>query len=194
MRVRSIPPITSTGSNRRKEPARLDGLAHMSIGRYMSAKRKSEEDNDSWDISKYSKSDFNNRTRRNPAKPSVNKPEEIKSVTDILHNYNEEGDLAIIIEFNGFEFLSSTFDKTALNPDTFHYYIPVNFNKKMSSLYLASTGGYFEYKINKAADDCLFGDRIYIPELMQEYDSLSMTPTLKNNWVIVTYKKKRKRA
>jgi len=58
MGVRSIPPITSTGSNRRKISACFNGLAGMSIGRYID-KKKSEEDDESWDITKHSKSDFN---------------------------------------------------------------------------------------------------------------------------------------
>ena len=43
MKIRTIPPITSTGSNRNRvlnSSARLAGLANKSIGRYMSDMKK----------------------------------------------------------------------------------------------------------------------------------------------------------
>ena len=67
MRIRSIPPVTSTGGNRGKTKVHLDGLAHMSMGRYMSEmakKRDSEEADTSWDITKFSKSDFNRKSEK----------------------------------------------------------------------------------------------------------------------------------
>jgi len=189
MKLRSIPPITSTGSNR-KTSARFDGLAHMSIGRYMSIKRKSEEDDESWDITKYSKSDFNKKSIKKITTPIIYDTEQkIKSIIDMFYNYNDEGDFAIILEFSGFEFLSSKFNRIDGNNDTRSYFIPIYYKEKISRLYLTTTGDVFEYKINKTVDDRLYGDNIYIPKLLQEYDSLSMTATLKNNWVIVTYKK-----
>ena len=191
MSMRGIPPITSTGSNRRR-PTRSDGLAHMSLGRYMSEKRRSEEEDDSWDIKKHSKSEFNKRTGKRDVIPIIKKEEQITSITDIFYDYNNEGDLAIIIEFKGFEFLGSTFDRAAGNPEPLGYHIPVSYKELMSSLYLTSTGGIFEYKICKTSEDCLFGKTLNIPELIHKYDSETMTPTLKNNWVIITYKRKMK--
>ena len=187
--MRGIPPITSTGTNR-KSSARLDGLAHMSLGRYMSEKRRSDEADDSWNIKKHSKSEFNKQTQKRAVIPVVYKEDRITSMTDIFHDYNNEGDLAIIIEFKGFEFLGSTFDKIAGNREPLGYHIPINYKELMTSLYLTSTDGIFEYKICKTADDCLFGNTLNIPELMHQYDTETMTPTLKNNWVIVTYKKR----
>ena len=189
MSRRGIPPITSTGSNR-KASTRSDGLAHMSLGRYMSEKRRSDDKDDSWDLKKHSKSEFNKRTQKREVNPVSYKEEQITSMTDIFYDYNNEGDLAIIIEFKGFEFLGSTFDRALGNSEPLGYNIPVSYKELMSSLCLTSTGGIFEYKICKTADDCLFGNTLNIPELMHQYDTETMTPTLKNNWVIVTYKKR----
>lgn len=53
MRLRAIPTITSTGNNRRKAPTSLNGLAHMSLGRFISEREKSrrhEEGYDTWDL------------------------------------------------------------------------------------------------------------------------------------------------
>lgn len=190
MRVPGIPPITSTGSNRSKTLARLDGLAHMSLGRYMSIKRKEEEECESWNITKHVKSDFNKKSEKRKPAPVKYKTEQIKSIIDVFHNYNDEGDLAIILEFSGFEFLSSTFNRINNKDETLCYAIPISIKGKKTRLILKTTRDIFEYKINKTADDDLNGDDIHIPELLQDYDSLSMTAALKNNWVIVTYKKK----
>ena len=190
MSVRSIPPITSTGSNRRKTSVLFDGLSHMSIGRNISIKRKSDDEDECWDITKYLKSDFNKKSKKKIATPFIyNAEQKIKSIIDVFYDYNDEGDIAIILEFSGFEFLRSRFNRIAGKNDICSFYIPVSYQEKVSRLYLTTNGDIFEYNINKSPDDLIYGEDIYIPELLQGYDSLSMTATLKNNWVIVTYKK-----
>ncbi|NVO02709.1 MAG: hypothetical protein HXX09_08370 [Bacteroidetes bacterium] len=191
MRGRGIPPITSTGSNRNSTPARFDGLAHMSLGRYMSLNKRSEENDDSWSVPKFSKSDFNLKSKQEVAKPKSDKKEQkIKSIVDVLDNYNEDGDLAIIIEFSGFEFSNTTFTKVDCKSDSSSFSIPINYKEKESQLFITTSEGFFKYRIKKSQYNCLYKDDIFIPKLLKEYDSLSMTATLKNNWIIVTYKKR----
>ena len=74
MRPRCIPPVTSTGRNRKRKPVLLHGLAHMSIGRYMSEMShgiKKENDFESWNLTKHTKSDFNRKSKNRPTIPIV---------------------------------------------------------------------------------------------------------------------------
>ncbi|MEI6747693.1 MAG: hypothetical protein ACOYMF_14870 [Bacteroidales bacterium] len=189
MRPRSIPPITSTGTNRRKTAARLDGLAHMSIGRYMSMRRNSDED-ESWNITKHVKPDFNKKSKKKISKPIIYDTErKFHCIIDVIDDYNGEGDFGIIMEFNGFKFLDSRFNRTDCGNNSPSYIIAVNYRENETYLYLTTNGGMFEYGINNTLDDCIYCDDFSIPKLPQEYDSSSMTATLRNNFVIVAYKK-----
>ena len=195
MGVRSIPPITSTGSNRRKTSARFDGLAHMSIGRYMSemAKNRKAEEDESWNITKYSKSDFNRKSKKKIMTPIIYDTErKINCIIDMFDDYNEEGDFAITLQFSGFKFSSDTFNRVDNHNNTRCYFIPIGFQEKEPYLYLTTIGDIFEYEVvsYKRYVDRLFSNEVYIPKLLQTYDSLSMNVVLKDNCVIVTYKKK----
>ena len=131
MRPRGIPPLTSTGKNRRKTPALLNGLAHMPLGRYMSemAKiRKNEEDNESWSVAKYTKSDFTWKSKKETTKPFIYEPDrKITSSIDMVDDYNEDGDFAISLQFTGIEFLSDLVT-TYSNESARHcFLIPVSY-------------------------------------------------------------------
>jgi len=186
-RIRSIPPITSTGSKIKNHSAPLSGLANISIGRYMSEIKKKNEDNDDQDfnIGKYSKSEFNKKTPEKHQSPC--KDIEIKPIIcdkSIL----KDKELKIVLEFSGFNFLQNSFKYLET---TKSFFIPIEY-KEDSYLTLTTSGDIFEYEINYK--ECNFNryhrDEIYIPELLTIYDSSTMYATLKDNKIIISYRKK----
>ena len=196
--LRSIPPITSTGNKRRKEPARLDGLAHMSLGRYIAERRGSSfgmgsmerDSEDSWDVSKHI---YNKKPERKPARTICYEPK-IKCITDVIEDFNSDRDLGVILQFRGFKFLSNTFakGKKDYGSNSCVYFIPVSYKGKEAYLILSTTGDIFESEVvlQRKGVNQLFSDEIYIPELMETYNSLSMEVIKKNGLTIISYKRK----
>jgi hypothetical protein len=221
MRPRCIPPITSTGKNRRKTPVLLNGLAHMSLGRYMSEmakNRKNGEDYESWSVTKYAKSEFNRKSNKKPISHFCSDSDrKIGCLINTFDDYNEEGDFAISLQFDGIEFLSDVVTTYSDEPAQCSFLLPVSTIRKEKESYLLLTtiGDIFEYEVVRNIQHCCIGDcfmghskkamsktgekefcpnrlfrgEAYIPELMTIYDSTSMHVVLKNNCVIVTYKK-----
>ena len=94
----NIPPITSTGNKVRNPNARLAGLANISLGRYKSNMKKSEEENESsFDITKFSKSDFNKQSKQMQKTTKTFIPDEpIICIIDIVEPFNGN-DFAIVL-------------------------------------------------------------------------------------------------
>lgn len=183
-RIRSIPPITSTGSRVRNTSAPLSGLANISIGRYMSEMKKKNEKDDNFDITKFSKSDFNKKT---PSKSTSNIKYEKSEPINCDKTIIKEKELKVTLEFSGFNFLQEKFKYLEA---TESFFIPVDY-KEDSYLTLTTNGDiiefeiiYKEYNFNRS-----YRDEIYIPELVKIYKS-TMNVTLEDKKVIITYKKK----
>lgn len=222
MRVRGIPPITSTGVNRRKSPARFDGLAHMSIGRYMSERARNikEEEHDSWNIEKFAKSAFNNKSEKKASKPAIYVAgPKINCSVSIIESY-KESDIAITLKFNDIVFLGDSQPLNSTGIQGTAFFIPVSINKSLEVLFLKLTtiGDIFEYEIVRDIKYCacsdencfahmnaksgfeskekkfcpnrIFCDEVFIPSLLEKYNPLSMRVLLKENTVVVTYKNK----
>ena len=165
--LRSIPPITSTG--RKVNPnAKLSGLAHMSIGRYMSERKLEKEDGD-WDITKHSKSIFNKKIVKDTPKIIL----EPINCDKIVKKGN---DLIITLDFKG---IKLSFDNNS---------ILVNYNGIVSDLILTTSGDIFEISIENKTNK-YFQDEIYIPELSKIFDPSTINISLENNSVIITFKK-----
>ncbi len=163
MRLRSIPPVTSTGSNRRKTSAPLQGLAHISLGRYMSdmKNRRKNEDDDAWDITRFARSEFNRKPNRKMTVPLVSDTmQEFNDRVALFDDYNEEGDFAIQLQFSGIEFLSDAFTSCSIGSARKSYFIPVHFinNKKESYLLLTTAGDIFEYEVVRDINNCCTGN------------------------------------
>ena len=194
MKPRSIPPITSTGINRSNQPAKLQGLAHMSLGRYMSevAKNKrAEEENETWHIPKYTNSGFTEKKKIKDIKQvKHNTLPAINCIISMIDDYDMEGNFAIEMQCKGFEFMSTQFER--IENSSLCYTIPIEYLKKPATLCIMTVGDIFEYEIvsynGKIVRICC--DEVYIPKLLQTFDSLSMQVLLKDNCVIVTYKRK----
>ncbi|MEI7980407.1 MAG: hypothetical protein WCI71_02055 [Bacteroidota bacterium] len=132
-------------------------------------------------------------------------------------NYNEKGDFAISLRFNGVEILSDDIATYGGEGSRCSFLVPVFFvnREKESYLMLTTVGDIFEFEIVRdirycCIGDCflgytkkgtsetgekefcpnrLFRDEAYIPDLLTTYDSLSMNVVVADSRVIVTYKK-----
>ena len=164
MRPRCIPPVTSTGKNRKRKPVLLHGLAHMSIGRYMSEMAndiKKENDIESWNLTKHAKSDFNRKSKNRPATPIVYINEQKISCNLIMtDDYNGEGDFAISLQFDGIELFTNTIADHFTESRMSSYLIPVSYQRgnKGSHLLLTTVGDIFEYEIVRDFDHCSMKD------------------------------------
>lgn len=191
--LRSIPPITSTGNKRRKDPARLDGLAHMSLGRYIAERRGSSFstgniERDSWDISKH----IYKKPERKPTRTIRYEPK-IECITDVIEDFNSDGDLGVILQFRGLEFLSDTFTKSKRDygSNSCVYYASVNYKWNKADLILSTKENIFESKVQlQKGGNQLFSDESYIPKIMETYNPLSMEVIQKNGLIIISYKRK----
>lgn len=196
--LRSIPPITSTGNKRRMEPARLDGLAHMSLGRYIAERRGSSfgmgcikrDSDDSWDVSKHI---YNKNLKKKPKRTICYEPK-IECITDVIEDFNSDGDLGVILQFRGFKFLSDTFTKSNRDYGSYScvYFTPVGYKRKEAYLILSTMGDIFESEVvlQKKWVNQLFSNEAYMPELMKTYNPLSMEVIQKNNIITISYKRK----
>jgi len=222
MIIRSIPPITSTGRNRRQTSVPRNGLAYMSIGRYMSEmanNRRNENDHESWDISKYAKSDLNRKSNRKVTKPiRYDIDQKIDCITDMRDDYYPEGDFVISLRFTGIEFMSDVVTTFSDKLKRRSFLVPVFYKNsvKESFLLLTTVGDIFEYEVVNDISQCyieecfmghskkgttmngekefctnrLYRNEAYIPQLLHTYNSESMHVVIKDNCVLVTYQKK----
>lgn len=192
--VRSIPPITATGKERRKKPARLQGLGHMSLGRYLAGRRGegfgggTGFQGSSYDISQHEVKKAKNR----PRTTTLRYEPKIECISDVIDDYNSEGDLGVVLEFKGLEFLSDTFTKSKKysGEDSCAYFAPVSFKNKEARLMLSTMGDILESEVvpQRKGINQIFNDEFYIPKLTKVYDPLSMGVMQKNGLTIVSYK------
>ena len=163
MKVRSIPPITSTGKNRRKTPALLQGLAHVSVGRYMfemARSRKNEEGNEAWSVAKYARSEFNHKPEKKAKAPVHDDFEHrITCQAEMFEDYNADGDFAISLQFKGIEFSGTVVSTYADQHPRRCFMIPVSCKniEKESYLLLTTIGDIFEYEVVRDVKQCCVG-------------------------------------
>jgi hypothetical protein len=163
MRLRSIPPVTSTGSDRSKTTSPFRGLAHVSIGRYASDKvkrRKSEDEND-WDVSRFARSEFNRKSGGKIPAPVISDiTRKINDSIAFVDDYNEKGDFAILLQLHGIALLGDTFTTCSTQSTRQNYFIPVHYNNKEveSYLLLSTAGDIFEYEIVRDINNCCTGN------------------------------------
>jgi hypothetical protein len=187
--VKSIPPITATGKERRKKPARLQGLGHMSLGRYLAERRgegfgggMGNMQGSSYDISQH----IVKQAKSKPKPATVRYESEIGCIPDIIEGYPSDEHLGVILEFKGLHFLSDTF--------TEHkgvYFTPVSFKNKEARLMLSTMGDILESEVvpQRKEINQIFSDETHIPKLTETYDPSSMEVVRKNGLIIISYKK-----
>ena len=185
-KIRSIPPITSTANKVRNPNARLAGLANISIGRYMSEMKKQEDkdSNDEFDISKFSKSDFNKKTT---VKTETKNPIYEFEPVDCNKTIIKEDDLTIILEFSGIKFSHNKF-KFLETTNTF--FITVDYTEKGSYLTITIIEDIFEFSVfyKEFGTNRVYRDELYIPELLNKYKEKSMNMKIEDNKIIIEYR------
>lgn len=194
--VSSIPPITSLGSNRRKKPARLQGLAHKSLGRYMAEKREKQgfgggtgsmDGSEAFDASKH----FAKKTKNKPKQPTVKYEPKIECISDVIEDYNNDGCMCVVLDFKGIKFLNDTFTKSKNDSieDKCVYFTPVSFQNKEAQLMLSTEGDILNSEVVSKTNSPspLFLDEIYIPKLTKTHAPQSMEVKQKNGLTIITY-------
>jgi len=179
---------------------------------------KNKEEDESWSISKYAKSEFNGKSKKKIAAPvAPDFSHQIACVVEMHEDHNPEGDFAITLQFQGISFPGDVVASHSNERTRRSYHIPVSYisSDKESFLLLTTIGDIFEYEVVRDIKQCclgeclmehirkrtaetgekefcpnrLFRDEAYIPKLLEAYDSLTMQVELKNNRVIVTYKR-----
>ncbi len=185
--LRSIQPRTST-SNRVLNPnAKLSGLAHMSIGRYMSQQNREENH---WNVPTYE--------TITPPKPKIQPkiiPNKIECIIEKMENYDCNDGYSISLDFKGICFKNNTFKKSSKSDNS--YYIEITYNNKDVYLFITTTSDIFEIEIVLSEKNIIqtrgvnqiFYDELYIPELLKFIESNEMTVILKNKNIYVTYNK-----
>jgi hypothetical protein len=180
-KITIIPPITSTGRNRNKliNPlASLAGLANISIGRFMSERKKENKSENFFDVSKFSKADFNKKNIDVNVNKSTTTPVIFKIIESSASVTIDDKFIVVKIEFAGIKFSGSTFDKISntaiINNDVI--------------LSINTIGDIIDYSIS-IDNKKIYINEIYIPKLLNEYDPSTMNVKIKNNSVIIKYKK-----
>ncbi len=131
------------------------------------------------------------KSRQNPRIATVHAPK-IECISDIVEDYNGDGDLGVILQFRGFGFLGESFTKSRndYGQNTCIYYICVRYGNKEAFLILSTIGDILESEVvpQKKGVNQLFSDEIHIPELTAVYDPSSMGVVQRNGLILVSYK------
>lgn len=109
---------------------------------------------------------------------------------EVIEDYNGKGDLGIILQFAKIGLTKASFLRSKHNKlDSPVFYIPVDYNKRMARLFLATRGDIFESQIVPAQMDVspFFQEELYLPQLTTTHDPTSMTVFQNNKLVIVGY-------
>lgn len=178
-RIRSIPPRTGLDVLR-------ESGSSVSIGRL-----PPKEHGQGFDVKRHV---FQKPTRERLSRP-LTAPEnrEIMWQMEIHGDYNSAGDLGLVMQFSGIEFINPSFNKSGRDygPDSSVFYAPVGYKNGRAFLILATYGDIFESQVvaTKIDKRPFFREEIYLPELTVTHDPTSMTVYGKNCLVVVEYNK-----
>lgn len=199
-RIRSIPPRTTLGAFREQEGRRgrirLDDFSgsFVNIGRLPprepgqgSLGKSSEE----FDVKRHV---FQKPTNEKSSRPLIApENERIMWKVEIIENCNNAGDLGLIVQFSGINFISTTvFERSRRDygPDSIVLYAPVSYKKNQVFLIFSTFGDIFESQVVPKIKDVnpFFQEEIYYPPLLTLYNPTSMRSSYNNGLFIVEYK------
>lgn len=187
--IRSIPPKTSLDVLRGGVTIRINGGSLPGGARRVSREPTAGESDWSQTVAKHV---FQKPPIRKKARPEplYERERKIEWEVEVIEDYNGKGDLGIILQFAGIELSKASFLRSRHNkPDCPIFYIPVDYNKRMARLFLATRGDILESQICPAQMDVnpFFQEELYLPQLTRTHDFTSMTVFQNNNLVIVGY-------
>jgi hypothetical protein len=163
MKVRSIPPITSTGRNTRKTAILHPGLANMSLGRYMSEMariRKNEDGGEAWGVANFVKSEFNRRPEKKPVQPPpFFSRQNISAKVTLSEHSSEADDYTISLMFAGLVLAGGQVSpyQGELGKPAFMIPVSPGIRDKESYLLLTTIGDIFDYEVVRDVKQCCLG-------------------------------------
>lgn len=135
---------------------------------------------------------FRKPTKERPNKPLiVPETERITWQVEQMEDYNGQGDLGLIVQFSGIEFITPVFERSRhdYGPDSRVFYSPVRYKNGQAFLILATYGDIFESQVVATIIDVrpFFGEETLLPQLTVTHNPTSMTVYEKNHLVVVSY-------
>lgn len=123
-------------------------------------------------------------------KPLDERDGKIEWEVEVIEDYNGKGDMGIILQFAGIGLTKVSFLRSRHNRlDSPVFYIPIDYNRRIARLFLATRRDIFESQIVPAQMDVnpFFQEELYLPQLTTTHDPTSMTVSQNNKLVIVGY-------
>ncbi len=185
-RITSIPLRTSLDVLRGRVTLRIGGSSSLGGTRRVSREPVTGEPDWSKIVA------FKKPSRREKPRPGslYERDGKIKWEAEVSEDYNGKRDLGIILQFDGIRLTEESFLRSKHNrPDRPVFYIPLDYNKRIARLFLATRGDIFESQIVTAqmGVNPFFQEELYLPQLSTTHDPTSMTVFQNNNLVIVSY-------
>ena len=196
-RIRSIPPRTTLDALREQEGGRggiRSSGSFVNIDRLPPKEPRQstlEQNHGGFNVKDHV---FQKPTREKSSRPlTAPENERITWQVEISENYNKTGDLGIIIQFSGVNFMSTpVFERSRRDygPDNTIFYAPVGYKNGQAFLILSTFGDIFESQVVPKIKDVnpFFREEIYLPPLLTLYDPTTMRPFYNNGLFIVSYK------
>lgn len=199
IRIRSIPPRTALNILRKQggkeEWTRRNGFSDSSVSIGRLPAKKIEQKSLEQDFGEFKIEDH---VFRKPAKEKSNKSliipeaERINWQVEVHDNYDAQGNLGVILQFSGIEFINgSVFEKSRANygQNSRVFFSQIGYKNKSAFLILATYRDIFESQVTavKINVEPFFKEEIYLPQLITTYDPASMTVYKKNQLIVVGY-------
>lgn len=187
-RITSIPPRTSLDVLRGRVAIRIGGGSLFGGTRRVSQEPIAGETDWSKIVAKHV---FQKPPRQERARPEPHyEGDKIKLEMEVMEDYNNKGDLGIILQFPGIGFTREPFSKSRHDKtDSPVFYIPVSYNRRTALLFLATRGEILSSQIVPAQMNVnpFFQKELHISQLATAYNPASMTVLQNNKLVIVGY-------
>lgn len=188
-RITSIPPRTSLDALRGGVTVRIGGGSLLGGFRRIPRESTAGESNWSQIVAKQVFQKPSGREKVRP-EPLDERDGKIAWEAEVIEDYNGKEDLGIILQFAGIRLTKVSFLRSRHNKlDSPVFYIPVDYNKRIARLFLATRGDIFESQIVPAQMDVnpFFQEKLYLPQLTTTHDPASMAVFKNNGLVIVGY-------
>ncbi len=187
-RIKSIPPRTSLDVLRGGVTVRIGGGSLLGGARRVSRAPTSVETDWSKEVAKHV---FQKPPAQEKARPEplYERERKIEWETEVIEDYNGNGDLGIILQLSGIGLTGAPFATSKHDsPNSRVFYVEIGYENKRAHLFLATTvGGIFKAQIVPAQMDVgpLFQETLDLDVI--KYDPASMTASQNNGLVIVGY-------
>lgn len=195
-RLTSIPPRTSLDVLRGRVAIRLGGGSLPGGVRRRVSQGPPRAGESDWskveDKHLYKKEPGQEKARHQPPYEGDDK---IGWRAEIVDNYDNKGNLGILLEFAGIKELAKVSflrGRRYYGPDTTYFYAQISYRYKRALLMLATIGDILESQVvpNRKDVNPFFQEELHLPQLAPTYNPVSMAVRQHNGLVIVSYNRK----